>query len=83
MCCTNLLTRMFCCPIGCVLNFLFLDGGKGIIIFFKMQTNFIVFFILWKNKVSNIEIYNRWRNYIKPNEQNKVCFGIAMARKVS
>ena len=61
---------MFCCPIGCVLNFLFLDGGKGIIILFKMQTNFIVFFILWKNKVSNIEIYNRWRNYIKLNEQN-------------
>ena len=70
MCCTNLLTRMFCCPIGCVLNFLFLDGGKGIIIFIKMQTNFIVFFILWKNKVSNIEIYKRWRNYIKLNEQN-------------
>ena len=70
MCCTNLLTRMFCCPIGRVLNFLFLDGGKGIIIFIKMQTNFIVFFILWKNKVSNIEIYKRWRNYIKLNEQN-------------
>ena len=70
MCCANLLTRMFCCPIECVLNFLFLDGGKGIIIFFKMQTNFIIFFILWKNKVSNIEIYNRWRNYIKLNEQN-------------
>ena len=70
MFCTNLLTRMFCCPKGCVLNFLFLDGGKGIIIFFKMQTNFIVFFILWKNKVSDIEIYNRWRNYIKLNEQN-------------
>ena len=70
MCCTNLLTRMFCCPIGCVLNFLFLDGDKGIIIFIKMQTNFIVFFILWKNKVSNIEIYNLWRNYIKLNEQN-------------
>ena len=70
MFCTNLLTRMFCCPIGCVLNFLFLDGGKGIIIFIKMQTNFIVFFILWKNKVSNVEIYNRWRNYIKLNEQN-------------
>ncbi len=68
--CANLLTRIFCCPIGCVLNFLFLDGGKGIIIFIKMQTNFIVFFILWKNKVSNIEIYNRWRNYIKLNEQN-------------
>ena len=64
-------------------NFLFLDGGKGIIIFIKMQTNFIVFFILWKNKVSNIEIYNRWRSYIKLNEQNKVCFGIAKARKVS
>ncbi len=48
-----------------------------------MQTNFIVFFILWKNKVSNIEIYNRWRSYIKLNEQNKVCFGIAKARKVS
>ena len=70
MCCANLLTRMFYCPIGCVLNFLFLDGGKGIIIFIKMQTNFIIFFILWKNKVSNIEIYNRWRYYIKLNEQN-------------
>ena len=48
-----------------------------------MQTNFIIFFILWKNKVSNMEIYKRWRNYIKLNEQNETCFGIAMARKVS
>ena len=82
MCCANLLTRMLCCPIGCVLNFLFLDGSKGIIIFIKIQTNFRIFFILWKNKVSNVEIYNRWRISVKPNEQNKACFGIAKAKRV-
>ena len=35
-----------------------------------------------ENKVSNVEIYNRWKISVKPNEQNKACFGIAKAKRV-